>query len=195
MATNNNVRFYKVDLLSKYLALEVKDEKALYWVDETQELYLGAKLFGTGALASEQAAGLLSAEDYVALKNLIASGGTANLIAVDKSIVIDAGKIGVKLSDADNNALILEEDGLFVASSGLTPVAGKAIYIADNTIEVKISGNEGNVLQIVEDGLFAAGGGMSAENQEKLDALIALDIENTYATKEELNSTFSWSEI
>lgn len=74
----NNVRFYVVDLRSKYDALATKDPLALYWIEETKELYKGNTLYGTGAMASELAAGLLSKEDYAEFKKLIADIGLQN---------------------------------------------------------------------------------------------------------------------
>lgn len=73
-----NVRFYVVDLRSKYDALATKDSNALYWIEETHELFKGSKLFGTGAEASEKASGLLSAKDYTKLQKLIADIGLEN---------------------------------------------------------------------------------------------------------------------
>lgn len=70
-----NVRFYVVDLRSKYDALATKDPNALYWIEETQELLKGDILFGVGAEASEKATGLLSAKDYAKLQKLIADIG------------------------------------------------------------------------------------------------------------------------
>lgn len=110
---NKNVRFFTVDLKSKYDALVTKDPLALYWIEETKELYKGATLFGTGAEASEMAAGLLSSEDYVELKKLIAAGGAVNLEPVDASVIMAEGKIGVQLSKVDGNALQLKPDGLY----------------------------------------------------------------------------------
>lgn len=114
-----NVKFILVRFWESYNALEVKDPFALYWIEDTKELYKGDKLFGTGALASEKAAGLLSPEDYSALKSLIASGVTANLTSVDGTIEISDIGNGVKTIDVaiapnENNALIAVEGGLFV---------------------------------------------------------------------------------
>ena len=114
-----NVKFISVALKSSFLALETKDPLALYWIAETSEIYKGDQLFGTGALATELAAGLLSAEDYVKLQNLVASNGISNLTAVDGSISIvdtaDGGKtIGVVIDPDATNALTTTEDGLFV---------------------------------------------------------------------------------
>ena len=70
---SNNVKFFKVNLLDTYLNLTNKDNNALYWVAENQTLYLGSKIYGTGQLVSESAAGLLSPEDYIELKRIITS--------------------------------------------------------------------------------------------------------------------------
>ena len=74
----NNVRFYAVDTRAKFDALVTKDPLALYWIAETKELFKGNVLYGTGAIASEKAAGLLSAEDYAEFKKLIADIGLQN---------------------------------------------------------------------------------------------------------------------
>lgn len=110
-----NVRFFSVKLKSTFDALAAKDSLALYWIEETQELYKGSTLFGTGALASEKAAGLLSAEDYSQLKKLIAAGPASTLIPVDGTISIADGKIGVQVSKTQDNLIAVKNDGLFVA--------------------------------------------------------------------------------
>lgn len=115
-----NVRFLSVKLRSTFDALVTKESAALYWIEETQELYKGDILYGTGALASEKAAGLLSANDYVKLQELIASGsGLSSLKAVDGTIsifdAVDGGKlIGVAIAPDATNALKAVDGGLFV---------------------------------------------------------------------------------
>lgn len=114
-----NVRFCNVRLQATYDALVTKEANVLYFVQDTSRLYHGDLLIGTGALASESAAGLLSAEDYAALKSLIESGSIANdLQPVNGSIVVtkrEDGKttIGVGLSAVEGNILTIKEDGLF----------------------------------------------------------------------------------
>lgn len=115
------VKFISVKLKSTFLALENKDTSTLYWIAETSELFKGDQLFGTGALATEQAAGLLSAEDYAELKKLIAAGPASTLIPVDGSLVISDGKIGVNISKAANNLIAVNSDGLF-ATIDLQPI-------------------------------------------------------------------------
>lgn len=115
-----NVRFLSVRLRSTFDALEVKESNVLYWIEETQELYRGATLFGTGALATEQAAGLLSSEDYAKLQELIAGGGLNKLRPVDGTLVIsdvENGEktIGVAVSKQEGNLVAVKDDGLFVA--------------------------------------------------------------------------------
>lgn len=135
-----NVKFYSVKLKSTFEALEVKDSLALYWIVETSELYKGDQLFGTGAMATKEAAGLLSAEDKAKLDELVAASGTVNLTAVDGTINIAdiaGGKsIGVAVSEQEGNALIAVEDGLFV------PVA-KEIAIPEYAIEKQETAEDG----------------------------------------------------
>lgn len=116
-----NVKFISVKLRSTFDALEFKDSGVLYWIEETQELFKGSQLFGTGALASEQVAGLLSPEDYAELKKLIAAGPASTLEPVDGSLVISDGKIGVNVSKATNNLIAVNSDGLF-ATIDLQPI-------------------------------------------------------------------------
>lgn len=70
-----NVKFCTVTLKQTFLDLAQKDIYTLYYIEETQELYKGSKLFGTGRDASYLASGLLSAEDYTKLQNLISGIG------------------------------------------------------------------------------------------------------------------------
>lgn len=127
-----NVKFYSVKLKATYSALETKDKLALYWIEETSELYKGDKLFGTGAIATQKIAGLLSAEDKAKLDELVAKSGNLNLTSVDGTINIsdiNGGKsIDVAVSTKDGNALVAVEDGLFV------PVA-KEVDIPEYAIE------------------------------------------------------------
>lgn len=114
-----NVKFLSVKLKSTFDALETKDNLALYWIEETKELFKGDKLFGTGAIASESVSGLLSKEDYVNLQNLIAGGGLNSLTPVDGTILLtdkpDGGKsISVAISTQPGNALVAIDGGLFV---------------------------------------------------------------------------------
>ena len=135
-----NVKFYSVKLKSTFEALEVKDSLALYWIAETSELYKGDQLFGTGATATKEAAGLLSAEDKARLDDLVAASGTLNLTAVDGTInlfdTIGGKSIGVAISANKGNALVAVEDGLFV------PVA-KEVSIPEYEIEKQATADEG----------------------------------------------------
>lgn len=114
-----NVRFISVKLQATYDALETKDSLALYWIQDTQRLYKGSKLFGTGLAATAEFAGLMSPEDKAALDALIAGGGLNALAPVDGTITItdraDGGKyIGVAISNQEGNALVSVDGGLFV---------------------------------------------------------------------------------
>lgn len=127
-----NVKFFSVKLKKTFDDIEVKDSLALYWIAETSELYKGDQLFGTGALATQSVAGLLSAEDKARLDALVAGSGKVNLTSVDGTINVvdtaDGKSIGVALSAVDGNALVALSDGLFV------PVA-KEIAVPEYSIE------------------------------------------------------------
>lgn len=105
---------FKSGTRAQFDAIVTKSETTLYWLTDTQELYKGDVLFGKGALASADADGLLSAEDYKKLQELVVTGGTVDLTPVDSTIVIADKKIGVAISEQDGNALVAVEGGLFV---------------------------------------------------------------------------------
>lgn len=115
-----NVKFFSVKLKSTFNALEVKDSLALYWIEETQELYKGDQLFGVGLEATAEFAGLMSAADKANLDALVASAGSlSNLTAIDGTMSItdtaDGGKaIGVAIAPDAGNALVAIDGGLFV---------------------------------------------------------------------------------
>lgn len=137
----NNVIF-KVGTKEQYNALAVKDSNTLYWLHDVLELRKGEALYGKGAEATAMASGLMSAEDKAKLDNL-ASGGAIGLTAVDNSVVIEPSEdgmtIGVKVSAKENNALTLEEDGLFVSGAE----AVEATAIPEYSIEKVAEAEEG----------------------------------------------------
>jgi hypothetical protein len=123
---------FKIGTKAQFQAIGTKSETTLYWLSDTQELYKGDVLFGTGALATQSAAGLLSPEDKAKLDALVAGGGLSNLIPVDNTIVIadveGGGKsIGVAISTEAGNVLVKKNDGLYVDASGAIDVPEYAI--------------------------------------------------------------------
>lgn len=130
---------FKVGTRELFNALEQKDTNTLYWLEDTQELFKGDKLYGTGKTATQAAAGLLSAEDKVKLDNL-AAGGIAGLTPVDASIVIADGEggsktVGVQISKEEGNRVELKADGLFVAASETAEVPEYTIKKLDSATE------------------------------------------------------------
>ncbi len=141
---SQNVLF-KIGTRAQFDAVVAKNQNTLYWLTDTQELYKGDILFGKGALASDTAAGLLSAEDYKKLQELIVSGGTVDLTPVDGSIVIEDKKIGVSLSDVKGNILSIKSDGLFATvdtqpiDNRLTAVEGRLDPVEKDIANLKQS--------------------------------------------------------
>ena len=123
---------FKFGTRAQFDAIVTKNEATLYWLTDTQELYKGNVLFGKGALASETASGLLSAEDYKKLQELIVTGGTVDLTPVDGTIVIEDKKIGVAISTQDGNALVAVEGGLFVPTVAVPEYAIERQETADD---------------------------------------------------------------
>jgi hypothetical protein len=116
-----NVKFVAVKLQSTFDALTTKDALTLYWIQDTQRVYHGAKLMGSGLEATAEFAGLMSAEDKAALEALKAGtiGGLTNLAPLDGTISImdtaNGGKaISVALAPVTGNALTAVNGGLFV---------------------------------------------------------------------------------
>lgn len=123
---------FKIGTRAQFDAIVTKSETTLYWLSDTQQLYKGDVLFGTGALATQAAAGLLSAEDKKKLDILVAGGGLSNLTPVDGTIVVadveGGGKsIGVAISAEAGNVLVKKGDGLYVDASGAIDVPEYAI--------------------------------------------------------------------
>ncbi len=137
-----NVKFISVKLQETYDALETKDNLALYWIQDTQRVYKGDKIYGVGLEATAEFAGLMSAEDKAKLDALVASGGgLSNLAPVDGTIVItdtaDGGKaIGVAISEQDGNVLKAVDGGLFVP-------APEAVVVPEYSIEKQATAEEG----------------------------------------------------
>ena len=76
------VKFFAVDYKSTFEALSTKEEFALYWILETQELYKGDQLFGTGSNATANTAGLMSAEDKRKLDALASIDNAIHFLGV-----------------------------------------------------------------------------------------------------------------
>ena len=130
---------FKAGTKEQFKAISVKNENTLYWLIDTQELYKGDILFGTGALATQSAAGLLSSEDKKKLDELV-SGSVSDLSPVaGDGIVINNNVIGINIS---NNA------------HGLTAVDGAL------TIDLATSERDGamsSVDKVALDALVALG--------------------------------------
>lgn len=134
---------FKIGTRAQFDAIVTKSETTLYWLSDTQELYKGDVLFGTGALATQSAKGLLSAEDKAKLDALVA-GSLSNLVPVDGTIVLTddengGKKIGVAISTQPGNALVAVEGGLFVEQVDLAGV------------ENRLTAVEGSIAQLQKD--------------------------------------------
>lgn len=144
---------FKVGTREQFNNIVEKSANTLYWLTDTQQLYKGDVLFGTGALASKDAAGLLSKEDYQKLQDLIVTGGTVDLTPVDSTIVIDGKQIGVAISKDAGNALVAVEGGLFVPTVVAPEYAIEKQETADEgyAVSYKLKKTVGEVVSYVGD--------------------------------------------
>jgi hypothetical protein len=115
---------FKVGTKDQFDAIATKSEVTLYWLTDTQELYKGDVLFGTGALATQSAAGLLSSEDKKRLDELVSG---LSPVAGD-GIVINKNVIGVNISD--NSHGLVAVDGALTINLATTERDG-AMSAAD----------------------------------------------------------------
>lgn len=117
------VKFFAVDLKSTFTAITNKDEFALYWILETQELYKGNLLFAVGKEASVASAGLMSAEDKAKLDTLANIEGAMRFIGKSETdpltgiITINGEVIEPKAGDIvlyNSKEYICDMNGSFV---------------------------------------------------------------------------------
>ena len=131
---------FKFGTKAQYNALAVKDPNTLYWLYDVQELYKGNVLYGVGRDATVMASGLMSAADKQKL-DALAETQIADLVPIDGSIAVVDGEngvksIGLRVSAKEGNALVLEDDGMFV------PVPSETVF-PEFTIEKAESAEDG----------------------------------------------------
>lgn len=116
---------FKVGTKAQYDALATKDVNTLYWLYDVLELRKGEALYGTGAMATNLASGLMSAADKAKL-DALSAGGAAGLTAVDASVILTTDEsgttIGVQISKETGNTLELKDDGLFAPATAADAV-------------------------------------------------------------------------
>lgn len=150
------VKFFAVDLKSTFEALTTKDEFALYWIMETQELYKGDVLFGMGAEATGDMAGLMSAEDKRKLDTLADIEGGIHFLGISSTNPIDG---------------IVTIDGEVI-----TPVAGDIVIYGTKEY---ICDKNGEFVELGDEGIYLTAAQAEADFLKKADA------ESIYKTKAE----------
>lgn len=163
---------FKTGVKSLFEALEQKDANTLYWLTDTNEVYKGDALFGSGRTATETDAGLMSPEDKIKLDNL-AAGTISGLTPVDASIVITDGQIGVQVSQAEGNALRIESDGLYASSAEYAMKkldAATEGYSASYQLQKTVNGETtlvGDVVNIPKDLVLQSGSLKTVETADQ----------------------------
>ena len=150
---------FKTGTKEQFNLLEQRDVNTLYWLSDTQEIYKGDVLYGIGKAATQQLAGLLSAEDKTKLDNL-AAGSVAGLTPVDATILIEDGEdgtktIGVQLSQEEGNTLTVKPDGLFASGATVDTSGFVVSNIVDDGVGTSKVFNEvsgGGAMYVAQDG-------------------------------------------
>lgn len=170
---------FKFGSQSEYDSLLTHNPFALYWCNDTQRIYKGDDLMGTGAKATELAAGLLSPEDYQLLHEM----------AYDLS-----NKVDQELELADGRSLIFNEsdgggakverkiDGVDYASfagvnTDVKDGIGAQIY------DIDVNANKGVKLDVTRNGIYYTKGDDSAKSPLERDIA-----ENELATKKDIQA-------
>ena len=101
---------FEVGTKAQFDALEVKDDSVMYWITDTQELYKGNVRYAVGKEATEESAGLMSADDKSFLETL--------------KELVDSGVISANISVANGAEIgtLLEDNPERVAVCGSTPL-------------------------------------------------------------------------
>lgn len=153
------VKFFAVDYKSTFEALATKEEFALYWILETQELYKGEQLFGTGSLATAEFAGLMSPEDKRKLDTLSNINNAVRFLGVSSTdpmsgvVTIDGEVVSPVAGDVviyQHKEYICDKNGSFIElgdeSSYLTKSQAEADFLkkeeASKTYETKEDAQE-----------------------------------------------------
>ena len=98
---------FEIGTKAEYEALIKKDEDVMYWITDTQELYKGTVRYAVGKEATDEEAGLMSAEDksfIESLKDLVDSGVISANISVANGAKIGTYGISIYSDEVDDNA-------------------------------------------------------------------------------------------
>ena len=180
------VKFFAVDLKSTFEALTTKDEFALYWIIETQELYKGDVLFGVGAEATTNMAGLMSAEDKRRLDELASIEGGVHFLGVsstnpkDGAITID-GEIVVPVA----GDIIIYGTKEYICDKN-----GNFVELGDESLYLTIAQAETNFLKKSDaEEIYKTKSEAEEEHKKLEEALNLIDVKDIVWGKDEANGT------
>lgn len=180
------VKFFAVDLKSTFEALTTKDEFALYWIMETQELYKGDVLFGVGLEATANVSGLMSAEDKRKLDTLTNIEGGVHFLGVSTTDPKD-GVITI------NNEVVTPVSGdivIYGTKEYIFDKDGNFVELGDESIYLTIAQAEANFLKKDDAANIYETKAEAAEEHKKLDeALKLINVKDIFWGKDDANGT------
>lgn len=111
---------FKIGTRNEYNALQTKNENTLYWLYDVPALYKGETLYGTGSMASETMAGLLSSEDYASFKKLVTDINLSGAIAGQIPTMGESGQLtwGKIVLSRDNDYNYKKIETTFIPAKG-----------------------------------------------------------------------------
>ena len=180
------VKFFAVDLKSTYNALTTKDEFALYWIMETQELYKGDKLFGVGVEATANMAGLMSAEDKQKLDALSGVTGAMHFLGVSSTNPAD-GVITIEGEVVVPNSgdIVIYESKEFICDKN-----GNLVELGDESVYLTIANADTNFLKKADaENIYVKKEDAEAEHKALQDAISLIDVKDIAWGKDNANGT------
>lgn len=184
------VKFYLVDTQAKFDAIVSYNEFGLYFVMDTQRFYKGDKLMGVGKECSEEYSGLLSKEDYAALRQILGYSVVSDLQAVaPEDVHKHIPTVGAVLAALDEVS-----GGAELVPIATTEVAGKVkaseevLVATDGTMSIGIIA-QSKIANLEE---VLANMYTKSEVDELISAGVSGDV---VARVDALEDSITWSEI
>lgn len=180
------VKFFAVDLKSTYNALTTKDEFALYWIIETQELYKGDKLFGMGAEATANMAGLMSAEDKQKLDTLASITTAMHFLGVSSTNPVD----GVITIDGEVIVPVAGDIVIFESKEFICDKNGKWVELGDESIYLTAATAEADYLKKIDaEEIYVKKEDAEAKHKVLEDAISLINVKDIAWSKDNADGT------
>lgn len=180
------VKFFAVDLKSTFEALTIKDEFALYWIIETQELYKGNILFGVGKEATANTSGLMSAEDKRKLDTFAGIEGGIRFLGVSSTNPEE----GVITIDGEVVTVAAGEIVIYGTKEYICDKSGSFVELGDESIYLTVARAEVEFLKKADAQAIYQSKEEAEKEHKQLEEIINLiNVKDVFWGKDEANGT------